>query len=495
MARRTKAAVPATTTAAAVAARTSAAVAATLTTGTVTGPVTTEVVKTEEVKAEAVIYAAWIGLDWSDKKHDWSLCTAAGKKRHGQMKATPEAIELWAADLAREFSGRPVAVALEQTRGALTGMLCKYAHIVLHPVHSTTVANYRKTFTPSGAKSDLADSTLILDLLMKHPEQFRPQPQDSVATRSLQFLTEERRKLVDQQTGEVQRLIGWLKQVYPQILEWFDDVSIPMVSDLLKRWPELEKLQKASRKTLEDFFRNHNSRSEEKIAARIDRIRVAVAATHDPAILQTAGICIQNCLREMELKREAIAAFDRLIAETLNEHPDRFIVASFPGAGPVLEPRLIAALGTLRERFDSAESLACFAGIAPVTESSGKACWIHWRWNCPKFIRQTFHEWANCSIQHCDWARELYEKKRAAGMDHHPAVRAVAFKWIRIYYRCWRDRVPYSEQIYVEALRKAAGKAAAAPATPAGPVAAASALKVQIEWKTTDGFSKPAKIF
>src|SRR6266567_3337402 len=82
----------------------------------------------EALKTEPVSYAAWIGLDWADEKHDWSLCAADGKKRQGQLKSTPEAIELWAADLAREFSGRPVAVALEQTRGALTGMLCKYAH-------------------------------------------------------------------------------------------------------------------------------------------------------------------------------------------------------------------------------------------------------------------------------------------------------------------------------------------------------------------------------
>jgi hypothetical protein len=397
----------------------------------------------------AYVYAAWIGLDWSDKKHDWSLCTADGKTRYGQLKATPEAIGLWAAELAREFSGRPVAVALEQTRGALTGMLCKYAHIVLHPVHSTTVANYRKTFTPSGARSDPRDSALILDLLMKHPEQFQPQPQDSVATRSLQFLTEERRKLVDRQTREVQRLTGW------------------------------RSCRKASRKTLEDFFRSHNSRSEEKIAARIAQIRGAVSATHDPAMLQTAGFCIQNCLREMELKREAVAAFDRLIAENLSEHPDRFIVESFPGAGPVLEPRLIAAVGTMRERFDSADSLARFTGIAPVTESSGKDCWILWRWNCPKFIRQTFHEWASCSIQHCAWARELYEKKRAAGKNHHSAVRAVAFKWIRIYYRCWRDRVPCSEETYMESLRKASGTTKSTLATPASPVPDSVANRVE----------------
>jgi transposase len=360
----------------------------------------------------------------------------------------------------------------------------------LYPIHSTAVANYRKTFQPSGAKSDLRDSALILDLVMKNPERFRPQQPDTVATRSLQFLTEERRKLVDRQTAETQRLIGWLKQVFPQILEWFDDVSIPMVGALLKRWPVLEKLQAAETETLEDFFRLHNSRAETKIAERIAGIRLAVAATHDPAVLQTAGICIHNCILEMEQKREAIAAFDRLIAGTLSEHPDRFIVASLPGAGPVLEPRLIAAVGSIRERFDSADSMNCFAGVAPVKESSGKACWIHWRWNCPKFIRQTFHEWAGCSIRYCGWAREFYDKKRAGGMEHHPAVRALAFKWIRIYYRCWRDRVPYSEAIYLESLQKAAARIT----TPL-PAKPASSLKLQIQWKTSAGFSKPANIF
>src|SRR5665213_1613980 len=87
------------------------------------------------VKSAPGGYAAWIGLDWADQKHDWSLCTAEGKRRQGQLKSTPEAIDLWAAALAQEFSDRPVAVALEQSRGSLTGMLCKYAHIVLIPVH------------------------------------------------------------------------------------------------------------------------------------------------------------------------------------------------------------------------------------------------------------------------------------------------------------------------------------------------------------------------
>src|SRR6185369_2087579 len=149
---------------------------------------------------------------------------------------------------------------------------------------------------------------------------------------------------------------------------------------------------------------------------------------------------------------------------------------SFPGAGPALEPRLIAAVGTMRDRFHSANTLASFSGIAPVTESSGKSVWIHWRWACSKFIRQTFHEWAGCSIRSCDWARAFYEKQRGKGKGHHAAIRSLAFKWIRIFFRCWRDRVPYSEELYLKALQRHAPKPTSAP--------------VEITWKTAAGFAK-----
>jgi transposase len=191
-------------------------------------------------------------------------------------------------------------------------------------------------------------------------------------------------------------------------------------------------------------------------------------------------MCIQNSVRLLEMMREGIAAFDRAILETYRNHPDRALMESFPGAGPALEPRLIAAVGSRRERFESATSMACFSGIAPVKEASGKALWIHWRWACPKFIRQTFHEWAGCSIRVCDWAREFYDGQRAKGKGHHAAVRSLAFKWIRIFFRCWRDRVPYSEERYLKALEKRA-LTAAPPA-------------VEIGFKTCAGFSKLSKL-
>lgn len=406
--------------------------------------------------------------------------TADGKQQRGELDHTPEAVQAWAAKLEQDFGGRAVAVGLEQARGSLFAMLCKYAHLVLFPVHPNTVQSYRQAFYPSGAKSDPSDAGLILELLVLHPERLRRREADTVATRQLQFLTEERRRLVNQQSSETQRLIQWLKQVFPQMLEWFDEPAGAMVGEWLLRWPTLEALQKVSAQGIRKFLHQHHCRSEERIEERIRQIRQAVAATQDPALLQAGVLCIQNSIRILEQIREGIAEFDKQIASTYRDHPDRFLMESFPGAGPVLEPRLIAAVGTLRDRFESAQSLACFAGIAPVKQASGKTVWIHWRWACPKFIRQTFHEWAGCSIRYCDWAREHYDRQRDKGKGHHAAIRSVAFKWIRIFYRCWRDRVPYSEQIYLKARQVRA-------ATP-------SAAVTQLEWKSCGGFSKPAAI-
>src|SRR2546421_12965028 len=72
----------------------------------------------------------------------------------------------------------------------------------------------------------------------------------------------------------------------------------------------------------------------------------------------------------------------------------------------------------------------------------------------PINLRQTFHEFAAQSIQDSFWARAYYSSQRAKGKDHHAAVRALAFKWIRVIWKCWQTRTPYNEVIYLESLRK-----------------------------------------
>ena len=71
-------------------------------------------------------FAVFVSIDWADKKHVWCLQAAGSEKREsGELEHTPEAMEAWVGQLCQRFSDRPIAVALEQSRGALVFMLSK----------------------------------------------------------------------------------------------------------------------------------------------------------------------------------------------------------------------------------------------------------------------------------------------------------------------------------------------------------------------------------
>jgi transposase len=407
--------------------------------------------------ANEIHFAAFVGLDWAEQKHVFTLQSAESHRvERGELEHTPEAVEVWAMGLAQRFGGRPIAVALEQVRGALVFMLTKYEHLVLFPVHPATLASYRKSFQPSGAKGDPQDASLLLDLLIHHRDRLRQIRPDTPETRTLQFLVEERRKLVNEKIRLSQRLSSHLKLYFPQALNWFCDLSSQIAGQFLECWPTLEKLQKVKPTTLRRFFVDHNSRNPDKIEQRMEEIQQAVPATHDTAVILASSTAVIALVRILQPLREAIASFDSQIENLAQAHPDFPIFDSFPGAGAALAPRLIAAFGTYRDRYRTAHEMQCYSGIAPVIESSGKQHWIHFRWACPKFLRQTFHEWALHSMATSVWARNYYQQQRAKNKSHHAAVRALALKWIRILFRCWQDRQLYNEARYEQARQRRA---------------------------------------
>ena len=402
-----------------------------------------------------VQYAAFLAIDWADQKHVWSLQEANSSARErGEVDHMPEAVETWVAQLSQRFAGRPIAVAVEQSRGALVFLLSKYAQLHIFPVPPAMTANLRKAFYSSGAKNDPTDADLLLDLVQQHREKLRRLSPDTEATRRIQNLVEERRKLVDEKTAQSNRLEAHLKIYFPQIPRWFGDVGSPMVCALLERWPTLEALQKARPDTLRSFFRKHHCRKEELIESRIKAIGEAMPALKDRAVVQTKVAVVKVSVQLIQVLHEGIEGLNRQIQEAAEAHPDFFIFDSLPGAGAVMAPRLLAAFGSQRERYQNAVEMQTFSGIAPVTESSGKSSWVHFRFACSKFLRQSFHEWAALSIPQSQWARAYYELQCRRGKKHHAAVRALAFKWIRIIYRCWKERVAYDENVYLAALAK-----------------------------------------
>jgi transposase len=187
---------------------------------------------------------------------------------------------------------------------------------------------------------------------------------------------------------------------------------------------------------------------------RLAAIKTAMPLTLDEAIIIPYRLQAQVLTEQLSVTLEGIKQFDQAIEKIACQHPDYALFRSLPGAGPSLAPRLLVAFGEQRDRYPSAADLQKYAGVAPVTERSGKKHWVHWRWECPTFLRQTFTEWAAQTINKSFWAGQYYRQQRAKGSTYQAAVRALAFKWIRILYRCWRTGKPYDESTYLKALEQ-----------------------------------------
>jgi transposase len=400
--------------------------------------------------------AASIGIDWADEHHEISLQEAGSSKvERSQLRHTPDAIVEWLADLRRRFDGHPVGVAIETSRGPLVHALLDYDFIILYPVNPRSLSRFREAFTPSGAKDDVPDADLLRELLVKHRDRLHAWIPDDESTRMLRRLVQSRRAAVDMRTRLTQRLRAALKEYFPQALSWAGtDLASDVACDFLLKWPTVQSAKRARPKTFRKFYQAHNCRSPELIKRRLREIENAVPLTSDPAIIESSVLVVQMLAQQIKALNPSIARFDQEIAERFAAHEDASIFQSLPGSGPALAPRLLVGFGTNRDRFESAEDVQITTGIAPVTERSGKSVFVHWRWQAPTFLRQSFHEFAQHSIRSCDWARAYYDLQLERGKDPSAAVRALAFKWIRIIWRCWMDRTHYDDAHYVRTLAK-----------------------------------------
>jgi transposase len=402
-------------------------------------------------------YRATVGLDWADQKHDVFVRFANGDSYRRKIDSRPEVIQEWLLELRSTCAEAKIAIALEQRRGALFYHLCTHlSWIDLYPINPHSLASFRQTFFSSRAKDDPVDSQLLEELLRTHPERLRSYQPEPTAERKLDQYCRHRRSLRDLATKTELKLISTLKQYFPLAVNLFADVGLKseIALNFLSRWPTLEELHRAKAQTVRSFFYAHNSRSQSLIEKRLQLIAQAHPVTDDLALIEPLVLTSKCLVTQLRQFNQAISQFDQKIRELFKSHPDHFLFESLPGAGEQLAPRLFAVFGSNRSRWADATDIQKYSGIAPVVERSGKSLWVHRRLARPIFVCQTFHEFAQQSTHRCSWADQFYRRQRQRGKSHHSAIRALAFKWIRIIYACWKANKPYDESFYVQALEK-----------------------------------------
>jgi transposase len=393
-----------------------------------------------------------VGLDWATRKHDVCIQYPDGKRVNSIIEHNSEVIDNWLQALHAAYPGQ-IAVAVELSKGPIVYALQKYDFVTIFPINPKMLCRYRRTFALSGAKDDPTDAMFALELMLRYPDVVLPiEPADEKVNK-LKFYVEERRRLVDDKKRYCNRLNATLKQYFPQILDWFSHRDTELFMDMIIRWPNLTILKRARPQTVSKFMSSHSSNMK-SIAKRLELIKEAKELTDNPTVVETNQLLAMTLARQVLPIIHAIREFDTLIENLFADMPDADLFRSFPGVGKCLAPRLLVALGQDRKRFSSAAEIQRYSGIAPVTERSGKSCWIHWRLQCSRFVRQSFVEWAGKSIKFSFWAEEYYLQQRNKGNNHNSALRSLAFKWIRILYRCWKDKVFYDESKYLKALRE-----------------------------------------
>lgn len=400
-------------------------------------------------------YAAWIGLDWGSEKHALALQAAdSNQVERCTLNQTPEALHDWFFKLLARFPGQKVAIAIEQSKGAVIHFLLAFDFVHIFPINPKSLKNYREALYPSGAKDDPVDGELLLRFLRGHSDRLKPWVPDDPDSRALLKLVEFRRKTVNGRTSLTNKLSQILKEYFPQALDWAGELDTVMACDFLTKWPTLEKLQKTKPEKIRKFYTEHGSRSLQLIDKRLNEISSALPLTKDPAVISTSVIMVLTIVDQLRPLFDSIRTLDGEIAKIFKKHPDFEIFDSLPGAGAALAPRLQTAMGSDRTRFNAPDEVQNYSGISPVTDRSGKTKRVYRRRACSKFVKQSFHEFAGHSLNHCEWTRAYYDMQRVRGKGHHAAVRALAYKWIRIIFRCWKDRVPYNDAKYMESLRR-----------------------------------------
>jgi transposase len=111
--------------------------------------------------------------------------------------------------------------------------------------------------------------------------------------------------------------------------------------------------------------------------------------------------------------------------ENFPQHRSLEILRSLPGVGRVCTATVLAEAFTPLVHQDY-HALRALAGVAPVTQQSGKTYLVSMRRACHQRLRHAVFHAANVHMQKDARARQIYLRLRQQGKTHARAVRGVA---------------------------------------------------------------------
>ena len=391
-----------------------------------------------------------VGDDWAEDHHDVELMDAAGRVL--ARARLPEGVAGMArlhAMIAGQLGDTDpdevqVLVGIETDRGPLVAALAAAGYEVF-AVNPLQAAQYRKRHAVSGAKSDAADAHVLADMVRTDARHLRPVAGDSAAAQAVKVVARTHKTLIWERTRTTQRLRHALREYFPAALAAYDDLDAPDTLELLAKAPDPAT---AARLTISQISAALKRARRRNIAGKAVQIQAALRTEQlgQPAAVTAAYAASVRALTAVLVTlNEQVKAMQRQVETHFGQHPAAEIIASQPGLGPVLGARVLAEFGDDPARYASAKARKNYAATSPITRASGKkktalARFVHNGRLIDALMGQAF-----AALNTSPGARAYYQRQRARGAGHNPALRQLANRLVGILHGCLKTGTPYDE--------------------------------------------------
>lgn len=392
----------------------------------------------------------FVGDDWAEDHHDVELMEASGRRL--AKARLPEGVTGMArlhamigeqlGDIDDEDAD--VVIGIETDRGPWVAALVAAGYTVM-AVNPLQAKEFRRRLGVSGAKSDAGDAHVLADMVRTHSHELRPVAGDSAQAEAIKVVTRTHKTMIWERTRHTQRLRHALRDYFPAALEAFEDLDAADTLQLLTKAPTPTH---AARLTLAQISSALKRARRRDIATKAAAIQAALRAEHlrQPEVVAAAyGASVQALIAVLTVLNTQIATLQGQVEAHFGQHPAAEIVVSQPGLGPILGARVLAEFGDDPYRYASAKARKNYAGTSPITHASGKrkvalARFIHNDRLIDALMGQAF-----AALHASAGARAYYDRQRARGAGHNPALRQLANRLVGILHGCLKTGTVYDE--------------------------------------------------
>lgn len=393
----------------------------------------------------------YIGIDWSESKHDIVMMNEAGAAIVRQTIAhTPQGfLELEASCQNLDLPPGAFLFGLETAHNLLIDFLWSRGYANVYIIPPSVVKSTRGRYGQSGARTDQSDALLLADLLRTDRARLQPWHPDSLLTRQMRAKV----SLINHLTRSIVRLSNRLRAVllryYPAALHVFSNLRTQIALQFIRTYPTPETAMALTLDDFKAFARRHGYTQPKRLSECFARLQVSrPQATPDTVLVfrDEAVLLATHLLHTVRAKNTAL----RELQVLFKQHPDHDIFDSLPGAGKFLSPALLVKFGDDRQRFPSPASVQALAGTCPVTDSSGKRKVIKFRRACDREFRDIAQKWAISSKPESLWATSYWGRVRPHCDSDSHAYRCMANRWLAIAWKMWQTRRVYDEAYHLQ---------------------------------------------